>query len=324
MAVFATLALPNRDAAPYWVDVAPAQTYNFADAHAGGIHEAEENLVAKRDGRFEERLHLSRREHHRQRSSSALGFIGVLHTWGQSLEHHPHIHCLVPGGGLTSDGAAWVNCRNNFLLPIRVMRSLFRGKLLAFLRDAYHEGELTLRGRLQHLRDPLAFARLLRPLTKTKWVVYAKPPFAGAEQVLKYLARYTHRVAISNRRLVAMEHGHVTFKWKDYRDGQKKLMRVGAHEFLRRLLLHVLPRGFMRIRHFGILANRGRKQALAQARALIAAEPPPRTVKRQEELVLSSSIPAPFTCPRCHRGTLLLIGRLTAESTSSQQGWDTS
>ncbi len=260
-----------------------------------------------------------------KRLGARLGFVAVLHTWGQSLEHHPHIHCLVPGGGLTLDGTGWVHCRKNFLLPIRVMRALFRGKLLAFLRDAYRQGKLTLCGRLEHLRDPQVFARLLRPLTKTKWVVYAKPPFAGAEQVLKYLARYTHRVALSNRRLVAMEHGHVTFKWKDYRDGQQKLMRVDAHEFLRRFLLHVLPRGFVRIRHFGILANRGRKQALAQARALIAAEPPPRTVKRQEEPGTSSSaVSALFTCPRCHQGVLLLIGRLTAESAPSQQGWDTS
>ena len=193
-----------------------------------------------------------------------VGLLAVLHTWGQTLCHHPHVHCVVTGGGLAcdvdgrrQDAARWVACRPGFFVPVRVLSRLFRGKFLAALAAAHTAGRLGLHGTLAFLADPATFAAWLTPLYQQDWAVYAKPPWGGPEQVLKYLARYTHRVAISNARLVSLADGQVTFRYHDYADGRRpKTMTLTAAEFLRRFLLHVLPRGFVRIRHFGFLSAR--------------------------------------------------------------------
>jgi hypothetical protein len=185
-----------------------------------------------------------------------IGFTAVLHTWGQTLLHHPHLHCLVPAGGLSPDRGRWIRAREGFFLPVRVLSRLFRGKYLACLRKAYESGELVFAGALQELAAPQAWRAFLKKLQRVEWVVYAKPPFGSPEQVLKYLARYTHRVAISNRRLLSIEGGHVAFRYKDYRRAHSdRVMRLTAVEFMRRFLLHVLPKRFVRIRHYGLLAN---------------------------------------------------------------------
>lgn len=200
-----------------------------------------------------------------------IGFLAILHTWGQNLSLHPHLHCVVPGGGLSPDGERWVGCRPGFFLPVRVLSRVFRGKFLALLRDASRAG------RLRGLPDEAALEALLGSAAANEWVVYAKPPFGGdggPEQVLKYLARYTHRVAISNRRIVAMDQRTVTFRYKDYaRGGRAREMTLAGTEFLRRFLLHVLPSGFMRIRHFGLLANRARTANLRRCRELLGSAP---------------------------------------------------
>ncbi len=196
-----------------------------------------------------------------------IGFFAVLHTWGQTLVHHPHLHCVIPGGGLAKDGSGWVACRPGFFLPVRVLSRYFRRVLLAALEDAFEAGQLRFAGRLQPLADPRRFAEHLRPARKTKWVVYAKRPFAGPEQVLDYLGRYTHRIAISNQRLRSLDDGSVRFRYTDYRSNgaaRHKTMTLAAAEFIRRMLLHVLPPGFHRIRYYGFLANRARQQKLAE------------------------------------------------------------
>jgi hypothetical protein len=241
-----------------------------------------------------------------------IGIIAVLHTWGQTLEHHPHVHCLVPGGGLSPDASRWMSCRRDFLLPVRVMRTLYRNKLLALLVEAHDAGKLVFPRQQQVLADRRALLRLLAPLRKRKWVVYAKPPFGGPEQVLRYLARYTHRLVISNRRLVDIGDGRVTFRWKDYRDGGAKLMCLEAGEFLRRFLLHVVPRGFVRIRHYGILSNRSRKAALSKVRALL---PPQLTAQATAPPTEPASTETPRRCPRCNRGTLVLLRAVDASPT---------
>ena len=186
-----------------------------------------------------------------------IGFLAVLHTWGQNLQHHPHLHCVVPGGGLAPDGSQWIACRPGFFLPVRVLSRVFRGKFLTLLRSAFDRGKLVFHGKLAALADSDAFQRRLTDSAKTEWVVHAKPPFGGPEQVLKYLARYTHRAAISNRRLIRLEGDEVEFLWKDYADERKrKTMTLKAVEFIRRFLLHVLPTGFVRVRHYGFLSNR--------------------------------------------------------------------
>ena len=201
-----------------------------------------------------------------------IGLTAVLHTWGSALTHHPHVHCIVPGGGLSPDGQSWVSCRPRFFLPVRVLSRLFRRVFLDKLAAAHAEGRLVFFGALAPLADRAAFAARLAPLRRAEWVVYAKRPFAGPEQVLAYLARYTHRVAISDSRLVSMDDKGVTFRWKDYRqDGsaRRKLMTLAPGEFIRRFLIHVLPSGFHRIRHYGLFANTGRAANLAKARALL-------------------------------------------------------
>ncbi|MBP2236106.1 hypothetical protein J2Z31_002620, partial [Sinorhizobium kostiense] len=199
-----------------------------------------------------------------------IGFFAVLHSWGQNLLHHPHLHCVVPGGGFSPDGERWIACKPGFFLPVRVLSRLFRRLFLQHLEKAFDAGKLQFFTALQHLSECKAFRRYLAPVRKTDWVVYAKPPFAGPEQVLDYVGRYTHRVAISNNRLVDIEDGAVRFRWKDYRHGDRqKVMTVSTDEFIRRFLLHVLPEGFHRIRYYGFLGNRYREQKLAHCRDLL-------------------------------------------------------
>ena len=205
---------------------------------------------------------------------AAIGFLAVLHTWGQTLQHHPHLHCVVPGGGLSQDRSRRIGCRKGFFLPVKVLSRLFRGKFVASLKAANEQGRLVFHGQLKHLAERDHFASLLNQVSKLEWVVYAKRPFGGPVQVLKYLARYTHRVAISNQRLVSLSEGEVTFRWKDYADGNAvKEMTLDVREFTRRFLLHVLPRGFVRIRHYGLLANRCRSERIECCRKLLAHSP---------------------------------------------------
>ena len=200
-----------------------------------------------------------------------IGFLAVLHTWGQNLHHHPHIHCVVPAGGLSPDGSRWVSSSSHFFLPVRVLSRLFRGKFLALLHKAFEDGRLRFHGSLQSLAHSPTFTRLLSRARSTEWVVYAKPPFGGPDTVLKYLARYTHRVAISNHRLLSLEAAAVTFRYKDYARGRRlRVLRLEATEFIRRFLLHVLPTRFVRIRRYGLLANAQRERKLAQCRELLA------------------------------------------------------
>jgi hypothetical protein len=229
-----------------------------------------------------------------------IGFLGVLHTWGQNLEHHPHIHYIVPAGGLALDGSRWIESSRRFFLPVHALSRVFRGKFAAGLKQLFAQGKLQFHGSQQHLAAPGCFSAFIRELFRQDWVVYAKPPFGGAEHVLNYLARYTHRVAISNHRLVAFENDRVSFRWRDYaHGGKKKLMTISAHEFLRRFLLHVLPGGLVRIRHFGLFANRRRSAALERCRALLskaASVDPPQ--------------PTGMKCPTCS-GIMLVVERLT-------------
>jgi len=205
-----------------------------------------------------------------------IGVVGVLHTWGQNLHHHPHVHCVVPGGGLSVDGQRWVACRPGFFLPVRVLSRLFRRLFLERLQSAFDAGQLRFFSDLADLADADVFTARLAELKRIEWVVYAKPPFGSPEQVLAYLGRYTHRVAIANSRLVSLDQGKVSFRWKDYRHHDKsKLMTLNADEFIRRFLLHALPDGFHRIRHYGLFANGHRVAKLAQCRLLLAAPTPP-------------------------------------------------
>ena len=241
-----------------------------------------------------------------------IGFFAVLHTWGQNLLHHPHLHCVVPGGGLSADGTEWISCRDGFFLPVRVLSWLFRRLFLEKLVDAFDAGKLEFFSSLESLRHRSSFLDYLAPLRQADWVVYAKRPFAGPEQVLDYVGRYTHRVAISNNRLLDMAEGKVTFRYKDYRhEAQQKTMTLQAEEFIRRFLLHVLPAGFQRIRYYGFLANRYREQKLAHCRELLgmpAPEPADTEVRkdyaeRYEELTGCSL----RVCPVCHQGRMLVI-----------------
>jgi hypothetical protein len=202
----------------------------------------------------------------------------VLHSWGSAMTHHPHVHMIVPGGGIAPDGASWISSRPAFLLPVRVLGALFRRLFLARLLQLHQAGRLAFFGAAAQLADRRAFMRHLSPVRKKRWVVYAKAPFAGPQAVLAYLSRYTHRVAISNRRLIAFDESGVTFRYKDYRrDGaeRQRVMTIAADEFIRRFLLHVLPRGFHRIRHYGLLAGSARKASLALARKLLEVAPEP-------------------------------------------------
>jgi len=245
---------------------------------------------------------------------AAIGFLAVLHSWGQNLHLHPHIHCVVPGGGLNRDHTRWVGCRKSFFLPVEVLSLFFCKRFLIYLRRAFRKGKLRFQGELASLADPAAFGALCKKAEGVDWVVYVKPPFGGPAQVLKYLARYSHRVAISNRRLLWMADGRVTFEWKDYADGNRtKVMTLEAVEFIRRFLLHVLPSGFVHIRHFGFLANRRRKAMLALCRSLLAV-PPVNDVGANAtgECDSASEEPLAHRCPACKLGRMIVIQTLTA------------
>jgi hypothetical protein len=225
-----------------------------------------------------------------------IGLIAVLHSWGQNLHYHPHLHCIVPDGGVSPDGTRWISCRPGFFLPVRVLSRLFRRRFLEELRVAHDAGQLVFFGDLAHLAKPDAFVCLLAEARRREWVVYAKPPFGGPEQVLAYLGRYTHRVAIANSRLISMDDERVAFRWRDYRHlGRTKVMTLDAHEFIRRFLLHTLPDGFHRIRHYGFLANGHRAARLELCRRLL-------TRPRQDALepdAESAAVAAACRCPCC-------------------------
>jgi hypothetical protein len=247
-----------------------------------------------------------------------IGFLAVLHTWGQNLLFHPHLHCVVPGGGIAPDGQRWIACRPGFFLPVRVLSRLFRRLFLEHLQTAFDTGKLQFFSSLERLRNPKAFAQYLAPLQRIKWVVYAKRPFGGPQQVLNYLGRYTHRVAISNNRLLDIANGRVTFRWKDYRHhDQQKTMTLEAPEFIRRFLLHILPDGFQRIRHYGFLGNRYREAKLALCRQLLGmvltladlAPPPQPDYRDLYEKLTGKSL---RDCPVCHRGHMVVIALLPA------------
>jgi hypothetical protein len=233
-----------------------------------------------------------------------IGFLAVLHTWGQNLNHHPHLHCVVPGGGIALDQRRWISCRQQFLFPVKVLSRLFRAKFVAYLKTAFRDGKLGFHGQLKSLSERRNFVEWLSPVAGTEWVVYAKPPFGGPRQVLKYLARYTHRVAISNQRLISLEDDRVTFRWKNYaRGNQPGTMTLQAAEFVRRFLLHVLPRGFVKVRHFGLLANRGRRRNLALCRKLLAASSPARNFyPAHDQLADQMETDQRHHCPRCRAG----------------------
>jgi predicted Zn-ribbon and HTH transcriptional regulator len=252
-----------------------------------------------------------------KRLGAQLGVLAVLHTWGQNLHHHPHVHCVVTGGGLSCDAKGnldvsprWVSCPAGFLLPVRVLSRVFRGKFVAGLRALFTQGKLRFAGRLESLAERVAFESLLSCVQTKDWVVYAKPPFGGAEQVLKYLARYTHRVAISNQRLVSLEDGRVTFRYKAYAEGHKeKTMTLSAEEFLRRFVVHVLPKGFVKIRHFGLLSNRAREERLALSRRLLMVVLVVTAACQEEGATVEEVRSA--ACPQC--GARRLVRRELAE-----------
>jgi hypothetical protein len=251
-----------------------------------------------------------------QHLGAEIGFLAVLHTWGQALTHHPHLHFLVPGGGIAPDGKSWIPCRKGFLLPVQVLSCLFRGSFLQYLDKAFVAGELNFFSAHRHLQEPAAFRRYLTPAWKAKWVVYSKRPFAGPAQVLDYVGRYTHRVAISNNRLVSMDDGKVSFRWKDYRDdNRRKTMTLPAEEFIRRFLIHVLPGGFHRIRYFGFLGNCHRARKLALCRELLEMAPagpeadPPADYRDRFEALTGQSL---RECPHCHTGIMVVIDCIAA------------
>lgn len=242
-----------------------------------------------------------------------IGLLAVLHTWGQNLQAHPHLHCIVPGGGLSTDGQRWVASSDKFFLPVRVLSRLYRGLFVSSLKAAYSSGSLEFHGRLKYLARPRRFQQLLRKLSKLEWVVYAKKPFAGPEKVVDYVGRYTHRVAISNNRLKKLDDGKVQFRWKDYRrsrDGDGNvwsLLTLDAHEFIRRFLLHVLPRRFVRIRRYGILCNRNRGTKLGRCRELLQTEHREPTELDWRTLYTLLTGRAIEDCPKCRGGQMKLV-----------------
>ena len=256
-----------------------------------------------------------------KRLGAEIGFLSVLHSWGQNLVHHPHVHCVIPAGGISSDHKAWVHPRYRFFLPVKALRKVFRGKFVDAIERAHRNNELCLPGALQRLRQQKAFRAFVRSLHQKHWVVYAKPPFGGPRYVLHYLARYTHRVAISNHRLVSFVDGKVTFRWKDYAHGAKqRLMTLTAEEFLRRFLQHVLPKGFVRIRFFGFLAARRRGELLPLCQQLLESDPASSAEPRS---IASPRTSATWTCPSCG-GPMVVIERLDACQLGQEKYFDTS
>lgn len=252
-----------------------------------------------------------------------IGFLAILHTWTQTLLHHPHIHCIVPGGGISPDGTQWVKSRDDFFLPIRVLSSLFRGKFLAYLAEAARTGTLRFAGATAPLATPAGFASFLQDQRSKEWVVYAKPPFGSPEHVLKYLARYTHRVAISDRRILGIEEDSVSFRYRNNERGGHHVMTLSGVEFLRRFLLHVLPTGFVRIRYFGLFANRVRAENLDRCRALIEADP--RSPASASTLGTPSAPKATEEernrCPSCGIGQLCWVAILPRASVPDLEAW---
>ena len=244
----------------------------------------------------------------RKHLGADIGFFSILHTWGQNLQFHPHIHCVATGGGLSPERERWVACRPGFFLSVRVLSRRFRGLLLAALRRAHQDGQLEFYGELSGLACAAAFEKWLQPLSRTEWVVYAKPPFGGPHHVLEYLGRYTHRVAISNQRLLDFDGENVTFRYKNYRRSGRqrdKRMTLPAEEFIRRFLLHALPPGFQRIRHYGILASNQKRSLLIVARQLLQAKLHPLAPTPQE---IAAAILEPLLiCPVCRIGLLLCV-----------------
>jgi hypothetical protein len=238
-----------------------------------------------------------------KRLGAEIGFLCILHTWGQTMNRHPHIHCVVPGGGLSLDHTRWISSHPRFFLPVKVLSSVFRDKFLDGLRQAHLTNELRFYGDCEKLSDSQAFAAFIDELSKQDWVVYAKPPFGGSEHVLQYLARYTHRVAISNHRIVSVDESHVTFQWKDYaHNNRQSTMTLTCEKFLSRFLQHILPKGLPRIRYFGWLANRRRGQLLPLCRILLHQDPNPPEIPDD---------PQEARCPHCH-GKMCVIEQLTA------------
>jgi hypothetical protein len=258
-----------------------------------------------------------------------IGFFGVLHTWGSNMLFHPHIHFVVPGGGISRDGTRWISCRPGFFLPVRVLSRLFRRLFLQYLVNAYRAGRLTFFSSLQHLSDSPSFLRYLAPLRTTEWIVYAKPPFAGPQQVLDYVGRYTHRIAISNNRLLSIDDGKVCFRWKDYRnDNRVRTMTLTAEEFIRRFLLHILPEGFQRIRYYGFLCNRYREHKLARCRVLLGMATQPSSLgepsddyRDRYEALTGASLKE---CPACHHGHMIVVDVVPKSPTPNRPRWDTS
>ncbi len=252
-----------------------------------------------------------------QKIGARIGITAVLHTWSQTLLDHYHLHCIVSGGGLGLDGQHWVCTRDYYLFPVRALSRMFRGKFLAGCQQLYREGQLEFHGQLEARGSAAGFERLLRAAAKDNWVVYAKRPFAGPQQVLSYLSLYTHRVAISNRRLLAADGQSVTFSYKDYADGaRRKTMSLELGEFVRRFALHVLPEGFVKIRHYGLLGNRGRAQRLQRVRQLLgvaAGAPVQEAVEPPPDKGLASGPQTPGRCPFCGRPTLILVGSVSPE-----------
>ena len=242
-----------------------------------------------------------------------IGFFAVLHTWGQTLTHHPHVHCVLPGGGLSQDGTQWLACRPGFFLPVRVLSRLFRRLFLEGLNKAFQRGDLEFHGQLQHVADHQAFQDYLKRCQSTDWVVHSKSHSGAPERAIEYLAHYTHKVAISNHRLLKLEHGHVSFRYKDYRDGDKtKEMTIPDTEFIRRFLLHVLPDAFMRIRYYGLLSNPHRARNLATCRRLFAVDPQSVPQHQPSDHDFAARYHRLTSldldrCPACKTGTMLRL-----------------
>ena len=248
-----------------------------------------------------------------RRLGGLIGFIAILHTWGQNLMDHPHIHCVVPGGALSDDRRRWIGCSKDFLFPVPVIRALFKGKLLAGFQQALADGSMQLHGDLQQFTDKKLLGALLRQLYGMQWVVYVKPPFAGPEAVIKYLGNYTHRIAISDKRILAADENTVSFSYKDYADGARtKPMTLNALEFIRRFLLHVVPTGFMRIRHYGFLSNALQKNLLPLCMKLLGKVPLPKTVESKcwYDIIERLCGEDPRVCPHCRRARMLLRRQL--------------
>jgi len=249
-----------------------------------------------------------------------IGLLAVLHTWGQNLHYHPHVHCLVPGGGLSPDGKSWVGSRNKFLLPVKVLSRLYRGLFLSQLGAAHHEGKLTFHGELARLTNGEAFRQYLGPARTIDWVVYSKPPFGGPEQVVQYIGRYTHRVAISNHRLTKLEDGKVAFRWKDYRNGNaQKVMSLDAHDFIRRFVQHILPERFVRLRSYGIFSTRNRPTKLARCRELLQTPAPVSAQRNWKELLEELTGRAIDTCSACNQGKMETLERIRSTRELEQQ-----